>query len=224
MACKEEIRVGHSPDSDDAFMFYALAKNIIPTGNFDFTHVIEDIESLNQRALKGELEVTAISVHAYAYIADKYALLPCGASIGDRYGPIIVSATPMALEELEGKTIAIPGTMTTAYLACRLCLSNFNYKIVPFNQIMDAVVQGQVDALRHDHQVARVVEPSPGLGDHVVDVDSRFDVTDALHTQHARLAVLGQKPGQNFAPLPVELPPLGCRRPEVEVRRHVCGG
>jgi len=155
MACKEEIRVGHSPDSDDAFMFYALAKNIIPTGNFDFTHVIEDIESLNQRALKGELEVTAISVHAYAYIADKYALLPCGASIGDRYGPIIVSATPMALEELEGKTIAIPGTMTTAYLACRLCLSNFNYKIVPFNQIMDAVVQGQVDAglIIHEGQV-----------------------------------------------------------------------
>jgi len=127
-------------------MFYALAKDIIPTGNFNFIHVIEDIESLNKRALNGELEVTAISVHAYAYVADKYALLPCGASIGDRYGPIIVSAAPIEPEKLEGKTIAIPGTMTTAYLTCRLFLPKFTYKIVPFNQILDSVVQKQVDA------------------------------------------------------------------------------
>ena len=155
MASKEDIRIGHSPDSDDAFMFYALAKDIIPTGNFNFIHVIEDIESLNKRAINGELEVTAISVHAYAYVAEKYSLLPCGASIGDGYGPIIVSATPMELEELEGKTIAIPGTMTTAYLTCKLFLPNFAYKIVPFNQILDSVVQKQVDAglIIHEGQV-----------------------------------------------------------------------
>lgn len=155
MASKEDIRIGHSPDSDDAFMFYALAKDIIPTGNFNFIHVIEDIESLNKRAINGELEVTAISVHAYAYVAEKYSLLPCGASIGDGYGPIIVSATPMELEELEGKTIAVPGTMTTAYLTCRLFLPNFAYKIVPFNQILDSVVQKQVDAglIIHEGQV-----------------------------------------------------------------------
>ncbi|MFQ6040304.1 MAG: MqnA/MqnD/SBP family protein [Candidatus Poribacteria bacterium] len=155
MASKEEVRIGHSPDSDDAFMFYALAKGKIPTGNFNFIHVIEDIESLNKRAINGELEVTAISVHAYAYVADKYALLPCGASIGDRYGPIIVSATPMEPEELEEKTIAIPGTMTTAYLTCSLFLPNFSYKIVPFNQILDSVVQKQVDAglIIHEGQV-----------------------------------------------------------------------
>jgi 1,4-dihydroxy-6-naphthoate synthase len=155
MASKENIRLGHSPDSDDAFMFYALAKDIIPTGNFNFIHVIEDIESLNKRAINGELEVTAISVHAYAYVADKYALLPCGASIGDRYGPIIVSAAPIEPEELEGKTIAIPGTMTTAYLTCRLFLPNFTHKIVPFNQILDSVVQKQVDAglIIHEGQV-----------------------------------------------------------------------
>ena len=155
MASKEEVRIGHSPDSDDAFMFYALAKGIIPTGNFNFIHVIEDIESLNKRAINGELEVTAISVHAYAYVADKYALLPCGASIGDRYGPIIVAATPMQPEELQGKTIAIPGTMTTAYLTCRLFLPNFTYKIVPFDGILNAVVQKEVDAglIIHEGQV-----------------------------------------------------------------------
>ncbi|HIE27335.1 TPA: ABC transporter substrate-binding protein [Candidatus Poribacteria bacterium] len=155
MPSKEEIRIGHSPDSDDAFMFYALAKGIIPTGNFNFIHVIEDIESLNKRAINGELEVTAISVHAYAYVADKYALLPCGASIGDGYGPIIVAAAPMQPEELQGKTIAIPGTMTTAYLTCRLFLPDFAYTIVPFNQILASVVQNQVDAglIIHEGQV-----------------------------------------------------------------------
>ncbi len=141
-----EIRLGHSPDSDDAFMFYALATGKISTSNFRFTHVIEDIESLNNRAVKGELEVTAISVHAYAYVANKYALLPCGASIGERYGPIIVSAEPLKPNELSGKTIAVPGAMTTAYLTCRLFLLDFKSEILPFDKILDAVIQRTVDA------------------------------------------------------------------------------
>lgn len=143
---KQEIRIGHSPDSDDAFMFYALAKGLIPTGDFKIVHVIEDIESLNKRALQGELEITAISVHAYAYVADKYALMPCGASIGDRYGPIVVAAKPLKPDDLAGKTFAVPGTMTTAYLVCRLFQPNFIPEVVPFDKILDCVSQNRVDA------------------------------------------------------------------------------
>ena len=116
MSQPEQIRIGHSPDSDDAFMFYPLANGLIPTDGFEIVQVAEDIESLNQRAVNGELEVTAISVHAYAYVANHYALMPCGASIGDRYGPLVVSKEPMQREDLAGKKIAIPGEMTTAYL------------------------------------------------------------------------------------------------------------
>ena len=103
----EQIRIGHSPDSDDAFMFYALAKKLIPTDGFEVVHVIEDIESLNKRALNSELEVTAISIHAYAYVSQDYALMPCGASIGDRYGPIVVSTSPIDLHNLSGKRIPV---------------------------------------------------------------------------------------------------------------------
>ncbi len=143
---KQEIRIGHSPDSDDAFMFYALAKGLIPTGDFEIVHVIEDIESLNRKALRGELEITAISVHAYAYVADKYALMSCGASIGDRYGPIIVSAKPLEPEYLERKSVAVPGEMTTAYLVCRLFQPNFVHEVVPFDKILDCVSRREVDA------------------------------------------------------------------------------
>ena len=142
----EQIRIGHSPDSDDAFMFYAIANGLIPTGGFEIVQVAEDIESLNKRAVNGELEVTAISVHAYAYVAQHYALMPCGASIGDRYGPLVVSKEPMQREDLAGKKIAIPGEMTTAYLTLRLCQPDFNPEVVQFDQILPYVREGNADA------------------------------------------------------------------------------
>ena len=144
MSKKETIRIGHSPDSDDAFMFYALAKDLIPTGPFEVVHVIEDIETLNQRALAAELEVTAISVHAYAYVAKDYVFMPCGASIGDQYGPLVVSKAP--IDTLAGKRIAIPGKMTTAYLTLSLFEPNFEAETRPFDKILDAVQHDEVDA------------------------------------------------------------------------------
>jgi 1,4-dihydroxy-6-naphthoate synthase len=146
MSQTEQIRIGHSPDSDDAFMFYALAKGLIPTNGIEIVHVIEDIESLNRRALKADLEVTAISVHAYAYIANHYALMPCGASIGDKYGPLVVSKEPMGREALAGKKIAIPGKMTTAYLTLCLYQPDFDMEVVRFDQILAHVQQGRADA------------------------------------------------------------------------------
>lgn len=146
MSQPEKIRIGHSPDSDDAFMFYPLANGLIPTDGFEIVQVAEDIESLNQRAVNGELEVTAISVHAYAYVANHYALMPCGASIGDRYGPLVVSKEPMQREALAGKKIAIPGRMTTAYLTLRLCQPDFDPEVVPFDQILPYVQEGNADA------------------------------------------------------------------------------
>jgi len=150
-----EIRIAHSPDSDDAFMFYALAQNKIPTGDFCFTHKLEDIESLNRRALKGEFEVSAISIHAYAYVADRYMLLPSGASMGDRYGPIVVSSNPLNNQDLRGRKIGVPGTMTTAYLTLRLFQPDFDPVVIPFDQIMDAVARKEVDAglLIHEGQL-----------------------------------------------------------------------
>lgn len=144
MSETEKVRIGHSPDSDDAFMFYALAKGLIPTGEFEIVHVIEDIETLNKRALKAELEVTAISVHAYAYVAQDYALMPCGASIGDNYGPLIVANQP--IESLTGKRIAIPGEMTTAYLTMKLFHPDVETETYRFDKIIEAVQQGEVDA------------------------------------------------------------------------------
>src|SRR5205807_9978258 len=118
------IRVGHSPDPDDAFMFHALANGKIDTGRYEFRHELVDIETLNRRAFSGDLELTAVSLHAYAYLTDSYLLCPCGASMGDRYGPMVVAPRPYALDELRGLTIAVPGTLTTAYLALRLCLGS----------------------------------------------------------------------------------------------------
>ena len=142
----EKIRLGHSPDSDDAFMFYAIAEDKIDTEGFRFVHVIEDIETLNKRAVNKELEVTAISVHAYTKVYMDYALLSCGASIGDNYGPMVVSKSEMRPEDLKGKDIAIPGTMTTAYLALSLFERDFKPVVMPFNEITDAVLDGKVSA------------------------------------------------------------------------------
>jgi 1,4-dihydroxy-6-naphthoate synthase len=150
-----EIRVAHSPDSDDAFMFYALASGKLPTGDYHFIHVLEDIESLNQKAVRGVYEVTAISIHAYAYVSDKYALLPSGASMGDRYGPIVVSREPWDPADMPSKKIAVPGTMTSAYLALKLFQPNLDHVVLPFDQIMDAVQRGVVDGglLIHEGQL-----------------------------------------------------------------------
>jgi 1,4-dihydroxy-6-naphthoate synthase len=141
-----DIRIAHSPDSDDAFMFYALAKDKLETGKFHFSHTLQDIETLNRKALNGDYEVTAVSFHAYAYIADKYVLLPSGASMGDQYGPMIVAREAWNQDQLRGKKIAIPGTMTTAYLAFKLFQPDFEAVVIPFDQIMAAVLNGSVDA------------------------------------------------------------------------------
>src|SRR6478736_6692033 len=113
---------GHSPDPDDAFMFYALARNLIPTRDFDFQHILQDIQTLNERATRGELDISAISIHAYAYVSDQYALLPSGASMGDGYGPMLVAKQNFSREEILTRTIAVPGTMTSAFLALQLWL------------------------------------------------------------------------------------------------------
>jgi len=140
------IRVGHSPDPDDAFMFYALAKDKIDTGNYRFEHELVDIETLNRRAFSAELELTAVSLHAYAHLSDKYVLCNCGASMGDQYGPMVVAREKCSLEELAKATIAIPGTLTTAYLALRMCLqTDFDHVVVPFDQILDAVSAGNYE-------------------------------------------------------------------------------
>ncbi len=140
------ITVAHSPDSDDAFMFYALAKNRIDSGEFEFRHVLKDIETLNRSALEGRYEVTAISFHAYAFLCDRYSLLDSGASMGDRYGPLVVSKRPMTPGELKGKVLAIPGTMTSAYLIMRLFQPDFTPVVVPFDRIFEAVADDRADA------------------------------------------------------------------------------
>jgi 1,4-dihydroxy-6-naphthoate synthase len=141
---KQIVRVGHSPDPDDAFMFHALANDKIDTGDYSFRHELVDIETLNQRAFAGELELTALSLHAYAYLTDQYALCPCGASMGDRYGPMVVAREAMSLADLRQRTVAVPGKLTTAYLALRLCLAvDFAFVLVPFDQIFEAVEAGQ---------------------------------------------------------------------------------
>jgi 1,4-dihydroxy-6-naphthoate synthase len=141
------IHVGHSPDPDDAFMFHALANDKIDTGDLKFVHELQDIETLNRRAMRGELEVSAVSIHAYAHLLDKYALLPSGCSMGDRYGPMVVARRPMTIEELKAVKIAIPGTMTTAFLTLRLLLpGGFQYDVVPFDEIIGVVASGKYDA------------------------------------------------------------------------------
>jgi len=155
-ATKQQIiSLAHSPDSDDAFMFYALATNKLETGSFEFEHVLQDIQTLNEEARKGTYDVTAISFHAYAYVADKYALLPHGASIGDNYGPIVVANEEIDPSNLSDLTIAVPGTLTSAFLALRIYNPDFKYKVVPFDQIIDAVTERRCDAglLIHEGQL-----------------------------------------------------------------------
>jgi 1,4-dihydroxy-6-naphthoate synthase len=144
---KRLITVGHSPDPDDAFMFYALAHDKIDTGDLQFRHELQDIETLNRRAMKGELEVSAVSIHAYAHLHDKYALLPTGCSMGDRYGPMVVAKKPIPLDKLHRHTIAVPGTLTTAFLALKLLMpGGFPHQTIPFDHIIQRVAKGTFDA------------------------------------------------------------------------------
>jgi 1,4-dihydroxy-6-naphthoate synthase len=149
------IHLAHSPDSDDAFMFYALADGQIDTQGLSYVHELQDIETLNGRAMRGELDVTAVSIHAYAYLSDRYALLPHGASMGDGYGPMLVSRNPMKPADTVGRPIAVPGMMTSAYLALKLFQPDFVPVVVPFDQIEQAVLRGEVDAglLIHEGQL-----------------------------------------------------------------------
>lgn len=149
------ITVAHSPDSDDAFMFYGLATNKLVTEGLKFEHTLKDIQSLNEDAKNGVFDVTAISFHAYAYVADKYALLPHGASIGDKYGPIVVSKEPRNAADIGSMKIAVPGEMTSAYLALRLYNKDFEHVVIPFDEIIDEVKSGRVDAglLIHEGQL-----------------------------------------------------------------------
>ena len=144
---KTVINVGHSPDPDDAFMFHALANDKIETGGYEFTHTLQDIETLNRRALNAELELTAVSLHGYAYITDKYALCACGASMGDNYGPMVVAREALSIDDLKGKRIAIPGELTTAFLALKLLLGDdFTHVVRPFDEILNYVEAGEADA------------------------------------------------------------------------------
>jgi 1,4-dihydroxy-6-naphthoate synthase len=156
----DTIRVAHSPDSDDAFMFYALANDRLDTGNLRFEHELSDIESLNRRALKGELEVSAVSIHAYAYLTPRYALLASGSSMGDRYGPRLVAREAFACEDLKGKKVAVPGEWTTAFLALKLYEPEVEHVVVPFDEIMEYVARGGADVglLIHEGQLTHESE------------------------------------------------------------------
>jgi 1,4-dihydroxy-6-naphthoate synthase len=146
---RRKLTLGHSPDPDDAFMFYALAKHLIPEHGYGFEHRLEDIQTLNERAGRGELDITAISIHAYASVCGQYALLPSGASMGDGYGPMLVAKELYSREEIARKTIAVPGLLTSAFLALQLWLgkpaADFKYLVVPFDKIFQAVREGQAD-------------------------------------------------------------------------------
>src|SRR6202050_3206162 len=145
-----KLTLGHSPDPDDAFMFYALAKHLLPTPGYEFEHILQDIQTLNERATRAELDITAISIHAYAYVLKDYALLRSGASMGDNYGPMIVGKRTYTREELRSCRIAVPGLMTSAFLTLQLFLGvpkeKLNYVVVPFDRIFDAVARGDAEA------------------------------------------------------------------------------
>jgi 1,4-dihydroxy-6-naphthoate synthase len=201
------IHVAHSPDSDDAFMFYALAAGKIDTEGLTYVHELQDIESLNQRAMRGELEVTAVSIHAYAYLSDKYALLPHGASMGDKYGPRLVAREPATRADVKGKRIATPGPLTSAYLQLRMYEPDFEAVNTPFDEIMGAVERGDVDMglLIHegqltfqDHGLHLVADmgvwwfeetglPLP-LGGNVVRKDLGADLTSKI-SRHLRASI-----------------------------------
>lgn len=176
----KKAKVGHSPDPDDAFMFYGIAAEKVDLAGYRIQQVLEDIESLNKRAVQGELEVSAVSIHAYAHLADSYALMPCGASMGDGYGPIVVAREPMDESALQDKTIAIPGTMTSAFLAMQLYVGGcFDFKVVPFDRILETVRNGEADAglVIHEGQLTYAAE---GL-EKIVDLGLWWaDRTDGL--------------------------------------------
>ncbi len=155
---KQLIRIAHSPDSDDAFMFYAQARDRIDTGNFRFEHTLSDIQTLNQKALSGTYEVSAISFHAYPQIAERYALLRSGASMGDGYGPMVIAREKLGPEAIRTKTIAVPGLLTTAFLALRLFEPDIRYQVYPFQEILPAVQRGEVDLglIIHEGQLTYV--------------------------------------------------------------------
>src|SRR5471030_2323791 len=144
-----KLTLGHSPDPDDAFMFYALAKHLLPTPGYEFEHILQDIQTLNERATRTELDITAISIHAYAYVLKDYALLRSGASMGDNYGPMLVGRRTFSRGEIAGKKIAVPGLMTSAFLALQFYLGlpkeKLNFVVVPFDQIFDALARGEAD-------------------------------------------------------------------------------
>src|SRR5512140_486684 len=140
----QELTLGHSPDSDDAFMFYALAKGMVDTGGLKFEHILKDIQTLNEWSLEGRLDITAISFYAYTKVCDKYAILSSGASVGDGYGPMVVAKEPMSIDDLRKTKIAVPGEMTTAFLTLKLAMPNIAYEVVPFDQIIDAVAAGKI--------------------------------------------------------------------------------
>lgn len=152
----QRIRVGHSPDADDAFMFYGIATGRVDTAGLAIEQILDDIESLNRSALAGELEVSAVSFHAYPHLAERYALMPCGASMGDGRGPCVVARAPLNPSELAASTIAVPGTLTSAFLALQLFLGKrFEHEILPFDHILEAVTAGSVDAglIIHEQQL-----------------------------------------------------------------------
>lgn len=142
----DTLRLGHSPDPDDAFMFYGLARDLMDAEGLHFEHVLEDIETLNRRAQNGELEVTALSLNAYTHVADRYLILNSGASMGVGYGPMVVAREPFLPELLRERTIAVPGVHTTAFLTLRMCIGEFEYEVVPFDEIFAAVAEGRADA------------------------------------------------------------------------------
>ena len=160
----QTLTLGHSPDPDDAFMFYALANDLIPTAGFEFEHILQDIQTLNERATRGELDISAISIHAYAHVCDQYALLPSGASMGDGYGPILVARQPLNRAEVGTRRIAVPGTMTSAFLALELWLgrkaAEIDFVVVPFDQIFAAVRRGdaEVGLIIHEGQLTHAQE------------------------------------------------------------------
>ncbi len=144
-----KLTLGHSPDPDDAFMFYGLAKGLVPDGGYEFEHILQDIQTLNERATRSELDISAISIHAYAFVSEQYALLPSGASMGDGYGPMLVAKEKFTKEEIKTKKIAVPGKMTSAFLALQLWLGinedQFEYIVVPFDEIFSTVKAGKAD-------------------------------------------------------------------------------
>jgi len=173
-----ELKLAHSPDSDDAFMFYALATKKLRTNNLTFTHYLQDIETLNQKAMEGVYDITAISFHAYPYLADRYVLLPCGASFGERYGPIVVARTALGPGGLRGKRVAVPGKLTTAFLILQLYERDIQPVFSPFDQVFEAVAQGKADAAVVIHE-GQLTYAESGLKK-VVDLGEWWDQETGL--------------------------------------------